>query len=168
MTRKITRAVAAIQAGKQDCLYLGNLDAKRDWGYAPDYVEGMWMMMQASKPDDFVLATGETHAVREFVKDAFQHVGIDIEWRGAPGTVEEVGVDAKTKKTLVAIDPEYFRPTEVELLIGNAAKARETLKWKPRVSYKGLVKIMVEADVAALRGDQSPATRGFAASLLER
>lgn len=147
VTRKISRAVAAIKLGLQDSLSLGNLDAKRDWGYAPDYVEGMWRMLQHREADDFVLATGETHTVREFVEDAFSHVGIDIDWRGARGSEEETGVNKANGKTLVSIDKKYFRPTEVELLIGNPAKAKELLGWRPKVSYKELVKIMVAADL---------------------
>jgi GDPmannose 4,6-dehydratase len=162
VTRKITRAVAAIKMGKQESLALGNLDAKRDWGYAPDYVEGMWRMMQASKPDDYVLATGETHSVREFIEAAFEHVDIAIEWQGQRGSVDEVGIDKATKKPLIRIDPIYFRPTEVELLIGNPAKALRELGWKHTVGYKELVKIMVAADLAELRGERTPELRGFA------
>ncbi len=150
VTRKITRAVAAIKQKKQKMLWLGNLDAKRDWGYAPDYVEGMWMMLQAPKPDDFVLATGEMHTVREFVEDSFAHVGLAIEWRGQNGTVDEVGVSKATGDVLVKIDPRYFRPTEVDLLVGDASKARRELGWKPKVTYKQLVQIMVDADMAAM------------------
>lgn len=153
VTRKITRAVAAIKTDKQKMLYLGNLDARRDWGYAPDYVEAMWMMLQAPTPDDYVVATGETHSVREFVQDAFAHVDIQIDWKGPKGSVEEVGVCTKTKRELVKIDPNYYRPTEVELLIGDAKKAHEKLGWKPRVSYKELVKIMVEADLKSIENN---------------
>lgn len=168
VTRKITRAVAAIKMGKQDCLALGNLDAQRDWGYAPDYIEGMWMMLQAEKPDDYVLATGEMHSVREFVEDAFEHVGIQVDWKGEKGTVHETGVDRRTGQTIVKVDPTYFRPTEVELLIGNPTKAREQLNWKPRVSYKQLVKIMVDADLGDLSGGATLEKKGFGpeASLL--
>lgn len=150
VTRKITMAVANIKHLKQDCLYLGNLDAKRDWGYAPEYVEGMWRMLQADKPEDFVLATGETITVREFVDEAFKVAGINIEWKGKKGTIEEYGVDAKTGKTLVKIDPNYFRPTEVELLIGNPTKAKEKLGWVAKTKFKDLVKIMMEADLLLL------------------
>ncbi len=150
VTRKITRAVAAIKQKKQKMLWLGNLDAKRDWGYAPDYVEGMWMMLQAPKADDFVLATGEMHTVREFVEDSFAHVGLAIEWRGVQGTVDEIGVSKADGDVLVKIDPRYFRPTEVDLLIGDASKARRELGWKPKVTYKQLVQIMVDADMAAM------------------
>ncbi len=148
VTRKITRAVASIHHGKQDCLYLGNLDAKRDWGHARDYVEGMWRILQQEKAEDFVLATGETHTVREFVERAFGHVGKSIEWRGEG--VDEVGVDAATGATLVRIDPRYFRPTEVDLLLGDATKAKEKLGWTHTTSFPDLVKDMVESDVKLL------------------
>jgi GDPmannose 4,6-dehydratase len=145
VTRKITRAVAAIQLGRQKQLYIGNLDAKRDWGHARDYVEGMWLMLQQPQPDDFVLATGETHSVREFIELAFAEVGRKIEWRGK-GT-DEQGVDAKTGEVLVSIDARYFRPTEVELLLGDPTKAHEKLKWKHKTSFRQLVKDMVAADL---------------------
>lgn len=145
VTRKITRAVAAIKKGKQDKLTLGNLDSKRDWGYAPEYCEGMWMMMQQNNPEDYVLATGETHTVKEFTELAFKSVGIDIEWKGKEE--KEKGVDAKTGKTLVAVDPMYYRPTEVDLLIGDAAKAKKNLGWEPKVKFAQLVDIMVQADL---------------------
>jgi GDPmannose 4,6-dehydratase len=131
VTRKITRAVARIKHGLQDKLYLGNLDAKRDWGYAPDYVEAMWMMLQAGEPDDFVVATGETHSVRDFLEHAFRHAGLDWEPH-------------------VEIDPRYFRPSEVDALLGDASKAREKLGWAPRVGFEELVRIMVDADMSAL------------------
>jgi GDPmannose 4,6-dehydratase len=145
VTRKITRAVAAIQLARQKQLYVGNLDAKRDWGHARDYVEGMWLMLQQPQPDDFVLATGETHSVREFIELAFAEVGRKIEWRGK-GT-DEQGVDAKTGEVLVSIDARYFRPTEVELLLGDPTKAHEKLKWKHKTSFRDLVKEMVAADL---------------------
>lgn len=145
VTRKITRAVAAIQLGRQKRLFIGNLDAKRDWGHARDYVEGMWRMLQQPEPEDFVLATGETHSVREFVALAFAEVGRRIAWRGE-GTDEE-GVDAKTGEVLVSIDPRYFRPTEVDLLLGDPAKAREKLGWRHKTSFRELVKEMVAADL---------------------
>ncbi len=148
VTRKITRAVASIHHGKQDCLYLGNLDAKRDWGHARDYVEGMWRILQQEQAEDYVLATGETHTVREFVERAFGHVGKSIEWRGEG--VDEVGVDAATGATLVRIDPRYFRPTEVDLLLGDPAKAKEKLGWTHTTSFPDLVKDMVQADVKLL------------------
>lgn len=148
VTRKITRAVAAIHHGKQDCLYLGNLDAKRDWGHARDYVEGMWRILQQPKAEDFVLATGETHTVREFVERAFTHAGKTIEWSGEG--VDEIGRDAATGTPLVRIDPRYFRPTEVDLLLGDASKAKEKLGWTHTTSFSDLVKEMVEADVKLL------------------
>lgn len=149
VTRKITRAVAAIECGLQDTLYLGNLDAKRDWGHARDYVEGMWRIMQTDKGDDYVLATGETHAVREFVELAFAEVGRTIEWQGTG--VDEIGVDTKSGQALVRIDPRYFRPTEVDLLLGDPAKAHRELGWKHTTSFQDLVKEMVEADLANAR-----------------
>ena len=151
VTRKITRAVARMSLGLQDKLYLGNLDSKRDWGHARDYVECMWKMVQFDVPEDYVIATGETHKVREFVEKAFSHVDIIIEWVGEPGSVEEVGKDAKTGKVLVEVDPRYFRPTEVELLIGDPSKAEEKLGWKPKVLFEELVKEMVAADLALVK-----------------
>jgi GDPmannose 4,6-dehydratase len=148
VTRKITRAVAAIHHGKQDCLYLGNLDAKRDWGHARDYVEGMWRILQQEKAEDYVLATGETHTVREFVERAFGHVGKNIEWSGEG--VDEIGRDAATGTVLVRIDPRYFRPTEVDLLLGDPAKAKEKLGWTHTTSFPDLVKDMVLSDVKLL------------------
>jgi len=144
VTRKITMAASAIKAGKQDCLYIGNLDAKRDWGYAPDYVYGMWLMLQQDEPDDYVIATGETHSVREFIEKAFQCLDIQIEWQGKDEDV--VGICNKTGNTIVRVDPKYYRPTEVEYLLGNPAKAKEKLGWEPKVKFEELVKIMVEAD----------------------
>ncbi|KAH9848686.1 GDP-mannose 4,6-dehydratase [Lenzites betulinus] len=155
VTRKISRAAADISLGKQSCLYLGNLDAKRDWGHARDYVEGMWLMLQQNAPEDFVLATGETHPVREFVEKAFGVLGITIKWRNT-GTEEE-GFDAQTGKVIVRVDPRYFRPAEVEyvlpslplLLLGDPAKADRLLGWKRKVDFDSLVKEMVEADLEA-------------------
>jgi len=144
VTRKITTAAARIKLGLQDILYLGNLNAKRDWGYAPEFVEGMWRMLQQAKPDDYVLATGETHTVREFAELSFKYLGISIEWRES--NEEEIGIDAKTGKVLVSVDPGYYRPTEVDLLIGNASKAKAKLGWEPKVKFEELVKIMVAAD----------------------
>jgi len=148
VTRKITRAVAAIELGLQSRLYLGNLDAKRDWGHARDYVEGMWLMMQQPHGDDYVLATGETHSVREFVELAFAEVGRRIEWRG--NSADEKGVDAKTGDVLVALDPKYLRPTEVDLLLGDPAKARAKLGWRHKVSFAALVSEMVQADLKSV------------------
>ena len=150
VTRKITRAVAAISAGRQSRLYLGNLDAKRDWGHARDYVEGMWRMLQQDKPDDYVLATGETHSVREFVERAFSEVGITIEWKGSG--VKEQGIDKSNGRVLVEVDPRFFRPAEVDILCGDASKARKALGWSPKEKFADLVKEMVWHDVQLLRG----------------
>ena len=149
VTRKITRAVCRIEVGLEQCLYLGNLDAKRDWGHAKDYVEGMWRIVQQEKADDYVLATGETRTVREFVELSFGEIGRGIAWQGTG--VDEIGVDAKSGKTVVRIDPRYFRPTEVELLIGDASKAKQKLGWSPQIPFKQLVSDMVAADLAAAR-----------------
>jgi len=149
VTRKITRAVAAVELGLQECLHLGNLDAKRDWGHARDYVEGMWLMLQQDEPDDYVLATGEAHSVREFVEAAFARLGRRIAWRG--DGVDEIGVESSTDRILVRIDPRYFRPTEVDHLLGDASKARRVLGWKHRVSFTRLVEEMMDADLAAAR-----------------
>jgi GDPmannose 4,6-dehydratase len=149
VTRKITRAVAAIERGTQERLYLGNLDAKRDWGHARDYVEGMWRILQQDQPDDYVLATGETHTVREFVEIAFRHIDRRIEWRGSG--VDETGCCARTGKVLVACDEAYMRPTEVDLLLGNPAKAITKLGWKHRTTFEQLVAEMVDADRAILK-----------------
>jgi len=153
VTRKITTAVARIHCGLEKTLYLGNIDAKRDWGHARDYVEGMWMMMQQDKADDYVLATGETHTVREFVEKSFAVVGTTIEWQGPTGTVEEIGVDKNDpSNVLVRIDPRYFRPTEVELLLGDPTKAKKQLGWTATTSFGDLVKEMVEEDVKMTKG----------------
>ena len=149
VTRKITRAVAAIGLGLQDRVYLGNLDSERDWGHARDYVEGMWMMLQQDEPDDYVLATGEKHSVREFVERAFGHVGRRIAWRGAG--VDETGIDANSGQVLVEIDPRYFRPTEVDLLLGDPSKARQKLGWRHKTSFADLVSEMVDSDRAQVR-----------------
>ncbi len=145
VTRKISQAVARIKHGKQDVIQLGNLDAKRDWGYAGDYVEGMWRMLQQDKPDDYVLATGETHPIREFCELAFKEIGIEIEWSGSGP--EEVGKDKSTGKVLISINPEYFRPSEVDLLLGDPSKAEKELGWKRKVDFPQLVKLMVEHDL---------------------
>jgi GDPmannose 4,6-dehydratase len=145
VTRKITRAVARIGAGIQDCLFLGNLEARRDWGFAGDYVQAMWLMLQADQPDDYVIATGESHSVREFCELAFDLAKMPITWRGEG--LNEVGVD-RTGSVRIRIDPRYFRPAEVDLMQGDASHARKTLGWQPTVTFKELVRLMVEADVA--------------------
>jgi GDPmannose 4,6-dehydratase len=150
VTRKITRAVAAIKLGMQERLFLGNLDAKRDWGHAKDYVEGMWRILQQDKPDDYVLATGETHSVRSFVEKAFAETGVEVEWRGSG--VDEKGYDGD--RLLVEVDPRYFRPTEVDLLIGDPAKAREKLGWTATHSLDDLVRDMVKADMKTVAGER--------------
>jgi GDPmannose 4,6-dehydratase len=148
VTRKITMAVAKIKKGMQEKLYLGNLDARRDWGFAGDYVEAMWQMLQQHEPDDFVIATGEMHSVREFAELAFREVGIDIEWQGTG--VNEKGVNATNKDVLIEIDARYFRPTEVDILMGDPSKAREKLGWEAKVGFEELVKMMVEGDMGKL------------------
>jgi len=145
VTRKITRGLARIKLGLEEKLYLGNINAKRDWGFALDYVEGMWKMLQQEKPDDFVLATGETHAVREFIEEAGKFLDFDLAWEGEG--VNEKGIDQKSGKTIIEIDPKYFRPAEVDLLIGDPAKAREKLGWTAKTKFKDLVKFMAEADL---------------------
>ena len=149
VTRKITLSLARIKAGLQPTLRLGNLDAKRDWGFAGDYVEAMWLMLQQPDPDDFVIATGETRTVREFIDTAAPYAGFDIVWEGEG--VREVGRDRATKRTIVEIDPKFFRPAEVDLLLGDPTKARQVLGWTPRVSFAELVRLMMEADLAGVR-----------------
>lgn len=149
VTRKITRAVAAIHLGFQDRLYLGNLDAKRDWGNARDYVEGMWRIMQQDEPDDYVLATGETHTVREFVERAFTEIGVFIDWKGQGA--DEIGLDSRSGHVLVSIDPRYFRPTEVDLLLGDPTKAFEKLGWKHTTPFSQLVSEMVASDLVVMK-----------------
>jgi len=144
VTRKITRAAARIKEGIQDALYLGNLDAKRDWGFAPEYCEGMWLMLQQDKPTDYVLATGKNHSIREFCELAFNELNIQIEWKGKGE--DEIGVNAQTGKQLIGIDEKYYRPTEVEQLLGDASKAKEELGWEPKISFEELVKLMIHAD----------------------
>ena len=146
VTKKTTRALAKIKLGTQECLYLGNMDAKRDWGHAKDYVEAMWLMLQQEKPEDYVIATGETHSVREFVEEATKCLGITIRWEGKG--LEERGVDTKTGKAIVRIDPRYFRPTDVDFLLGDPTKAKEGLGWEPKIRFKELVRLMVEHDLA--------------------
>jgi GDPmannose 4,6-dehydratase len=149
VTRKITRGVAGIELGLQEKIHLGNLDAERDWGHARDYVEGMWRIVQQDEPDDYVLATGEKHSVREFVEKAFACVGKRIEWRGLG--VNEQGIDAVSGRVLIAVDPRYFRPTEVELLLGDPSKAHQKLDWYHQTSFEQLVQEMVKADLLAMR-----------------
>ena len=157
VTRKISRAAAAIELGLQDKLYLGNLDAVRDWGHARDYVEGMWMIVQQDEPDDYVLATGERHSVREFVERAFACVDLDIEWRGSG--VEERGIHVRSGRTLVEVDSRYFRPTEVDLLVGDPSKARQRLGWRHKTSFDDMVKEMVAADLIAVRREKQRKSR---------
>ncbi|MGB4442860.1 MAG: GDP-mannose 4,6-dehydratase, partial [Dethiobacteria bacterium] len=153
VTRKITLAAARIKKGTQEKLYLGNLNAKRDWGYAKDYVECMWLMLQHDTPEDFVIATGETHTVREFATLAFKEVGIELEWQGEG--VNEKGIDRSTGKVLVEVDPKYFRPTEVDLLLGDPTKAKNLLGWNPtKTSFEELVKIMVESDMKLVEREE--------------
>ncbi len=145
LTRKVSNAVARIKLGKQDHIELGNMDAKRDWGYAGDYVEGMWRILQQENPDNYVLATGETHSVREFVEVAFREIGIEIKWQGKG--VKEQGIDAKTGKVLVKINPDFYRPAEVDVLLGDPTKAEKELGWKRKVDFPSLVKLMVDTDL---------------------
>lgn len=152
VTRKITRGLSRIACGIDEKLYLGNLDAKRDWGYAKDYVEGMWRMLQQDAADDYVLATGETHTVREFVEESAKIAGLSIEWKG--DGIHEKGIDAKTGKTRIEIDSKYFRPAEVDLLVGDNSKAKLKLEWEPRVTFHELVRIMTEADLVIARENQ--------------
>ena len=154
VTRKITRAVAAIHHGFQNCLYLGNLNARRDWGHAKEYVRGMWMMLQQEEPDDYVLATGETTCVKDFVECAFSRIGIDLEWRG--DGVDEEGLCARTGRLLVKVDPRYFRPTEVDLLLGDPSKARERLGWRHETSWRDLCAEMVDQDLVTVRKEMRP------------
>jgi len=170
VTRKITRALAHILAGKQKKLYLGNLYAKRDWGFAPEYVEAMWLMLQQEKPEDFVIGTGESHSVKEFVNTAFEYAGIELEWKGE--NINEKGIvksiDKKWENVLkpgqviIEIDPRYFRPTEVEFLQADITKAREKLGWEPRITFKELVKIMVDYDMKLV--DLEPIGEGISIS----
>ncbi len=159
VTRKISRAVARIKLGLQQNLYLGNLDAKRDWGYAGDYVKAMWLMLQQEQPNDYVIATGETHSVREFIEQAFKNIDMTIMWRGVGS--EEQGVDLKTGRVIVRIDPRYFRPTEVDMLLGDATKARNGLGWQPETSFKNLVSMMVKEDLRIAERDLLCKEHGF-------
>lgn len=159
VTRKITRGLARIAEGLQDCLYLGNLDALRDWGHARDYVRVQWLILQQDEPDDFVISTGEQHSVREFVELAASHLGFSIEWRGEG--VEEEGVDRHSGRVLVRVDPRYFRPTEVETLLGDCSKAKARLGWQPETTFESLVQEMVEADLELARRDAHLQRQGF-------
>ena len=159
VTRKITRAVARIKLGFQETVYLGNLDAKRDWGFAGDYVEAMWLILQQEEPDDFVIATGKSHSVREFAEKAFNEVGVQIAWEG--NGVNEIGKNSETGNALVRVDPRYFRPTEVDFLKGDPTKARLKLGWEPIVSFEELVKIMVQEDLKEAERDKLCNTAGF-------
>jgi GDPmannose 4,6-dehydratase len=159
VTRKITRALARINLGLQDCLYLGNLDALRDWGHARDYVEMQWLMLQQDQPEDFVIATGEQHSVREFVDSTAQELGIAIQWEGEG--VNEKGINMANGETIVAVDPAYFRPTEVDTLLGDPSKAKEKLGWTPRITFAELVKEMVLADLEDAKRDELYQQAGF-------
>ena len=165
VTRKITRALARIKLGLQDCLYLGNLSAKRDWGHARDYVEMQWRMLQQDEPEDFVIATGEQHSVREFVEIAAAEVGLTIEWRGEGidevGVIVDSDVDGQAERTIVQVDPRYFRPTEVETLLGDASRAHERLGWRSSTSFRSLVAEMMHEDLKAARCDQLVASEGY-------
>jgi GDPmannose 4,6-dehydratase len=145
ITRKVTYGIARIKNSLQDKVVLGNLDSKRDWGYAPEYVEAMWLMLQQKDPDDYVVATGETHSIREFAEHAFRYAGFDIVWKGK--AIEEKGIDKKTGKTLIEVSPEFFRPAEVDILLGDYSKAKERLNWQPRTKFPDLVSIMMDADI---------------------
>ena len=159
VTRKITRGLARIREGLDQCLYLGNIDSLRDWGHARDYVRAQWLMLQHTQPEDFVIATGEQHSVRDFVTLAASHLDFEVEWRGSG--VHEEGVDRKSGKVLVRIDPRYFRPTEVETLLGDPAKAKSILGWSPRITFGQLVREMVESDMAAAGRDSQMQRLGF-------
>ena len=167
VTRKITMAAARIAKGLQECLYLGNLDARRDWGFAADYVDGMWQILQRDVPGDYVLATGETHTVREFAQLAFERAGMHVQFRGEG--VNETAIDSATGRTVITVDERYFRPTEVDLLVGDATKAREELGWRPRVAFTELVAMMADADIVALESGApfhaGPSFDGLAALL---
>lgn len=159
VTRKITRALSRISLGLQDCLFLGNLDAKRDWGHAKDYVKMQWLMLQQDKPEDFVIATGKQYSVRDFVNIAAKELNIDIKWEGKG--VDEQGFDAKTQKQIIAVDQQYFRPTEVETLLGNPSKAKEKLGWEPEITFQELVTEMVNHDLIEAKKDHLCQTHGF-------
>jgi GDPmannose 4,6-dehydratase len=159
VTRKITRGLARIKIGLQDLLYIGNLNARRDWGHARDYVNMQWLMLQQDQPEDYVIATGEQHSVREFIEAVAQRLGISLGWKGRG--IDEIGIDEETGKIIIAVDPRYFRPTEVDQLLGDASKARQKLGWQPRVSFKELVAEMVDADLKEAQKDYLCLTEGF-------
>jgi len=159
VTRKITRAAARIKLGLQDKLYLGNLNAMRDWGFAGDYVEAMWLMLQQAKPDDYVIATGESHSVRTFAELAFAELGMELEWVGSG--VEEKGIEKATGRVLIEVDPRYFRPTEVDLLQGDPSKAKRVLGWEPKVKFHDLVRMMVQADLEEAKKDLAVLREGY-------
>ncbi len=159
VTRKITRALARISLGLQDCLFLGNMDAKRDWGHAKDYVRMQWLMLQQDKPEDFVIATGKQYSVRDFVDTAARELNINIDWQGKG--INEKGIDTETSKTIVAVDPKYFRPTEVETLLGDPTKAKEKLNWTPEITFRELVTEMVKEDLIDAKKDHLCQTHGF-------
>jgi GDPmannose 4,6-dehydratase len=159
VSRKITRAVARIKIGLQSKLHLGNLDAKRDWGHARDYVEMQWLMLQQEKPDDYVIATGRQYSVRQFAEFAFQNVGIEIQWKGKG--IEEKGYDKKTGQCVVEVDPHYFRPTEVDTLLGDPSKAHKILGWQPKISFESMVAEMVNEDLILAERDSLCESEGF-------
>src|SRR5579863_3786894 len=159
VTRKITRGLARIHEGLEECLYLGNLDSLRDWGHAGDYVRAQWLMLQQDAPEDYVIASGEQHSVREFVERSARHIGMHIEWRGSG--IDEQGVDLNTGRSVVKIDARYFRPTEVDSLLGDASKARARLGWKAEIPFERLVQEMVESDLEIARRDALVAREGF-------
>jgi GDPmannose 4,6-dehydratase len=159
VTRKITRALVRIKLGLQDCVYLGNIDAKRDWGHAKDYVEMQWLMLQQDKPEDFTISTGEQHSVRDFIEIAAKEVDIEIKWKGEG--IDEVGIDTKTDNIIVRIDKRYFRPTEVETLLGDSSKAKDQLNWQPKISFQELVSEMMLADLEEAKKDKLCKDEGF-------
>ncbi|MFC1839877.1 GDP-mannose 4,6-dehydratase [Thermodesulfobacteriota bacterium] len=159
VTRKITRALARIKLGLQDCLYIGNLNAKRDWGHAKDYVEMMWLMLQQDEPEDYVIATGKQHSVKEFVEFAARELGMDIKWGGSG--VEEEGTESETGNVIVRVDPKYFRPTEVDALLGDPTKAKEKLGWTPKITFNELVKQMAQEDLEEAKRDSMIKSKGF-------
>jgi len=159
VTRKVTRALARIKLGLQDCVYLGNIDAKRDWGHAKDYVEMQWLMLQQNEPEDFTISTGEQHSVRDFIEIAAKEINIEIKWKGEG--IDEVGIDTKTDNIIVRIDKRYFRPTEVETLLGDSTKAKNKLNWQPKISFQALVKEMMMMDLDAAKKDKLCEEKGF-------